>query len=187
MHRFKHQKHQSFDGLSSRNPIQGYSKRGSFSLESLSSGVFIGGRHNPIGNRFQRGEHTQGLGFGLVNSGSTHDQRSARQSSFYSACSFYAKFHDGLCQQDGPCIHCAVSQYTLRVIALIEYTTWLRPQDRVLSFSILAFNKLVGIEDRIHRQTRLQAVLPALESNLHSQSKTEFREDDHLPKIGSLL
>ena len=56
-------KRRSYDGLSSGNPSQGSSKRGSFSSGSSGSRGSSGDRRGASGSRFQRGGHTQGSGF----------------------------------------------------------------------------------------------------------------------------
>ena len=65
-------KRRSYDGLSSRSPSQGSSKRGSFSSRSSGSRGSSGDRRGARGSRFQRGGHTYGYGFRSVSSGSCH-------------------------------------------------------------------------------------------------------------------
>ena len=96
----------SYDGLSSRSPSQGSSKRGSFSSESSASRRSSGGRRGASGSRFQRGGHTQGSGFRSVSSDSSHFQRSADRGGFRSICGVCGKIHDGPCQWDNVCFQC---------------------------------------------------------------------------------
>ena len=70
-------KRRSYDGLSSGNPSQGSSKRGSFSSGSSGSRGSSGDRRGASDSRFQRGGHTQGSGFRSVSSGSSYFQGSA--------------------------------------------------------------------------------------------------------------
>ena len=56
-------KRRSYDGMSSGNPSQRSSKKGSFSSRSSGSRGSSGDRHGANGSRFQRGGHTQGSGF----------------------------------------------------------------------------------------------------------------------------
>ena len=65
-------KRRSYDGLSSGNPSQGSSKRGSFSSGSSGSRGSSGDIRGASGSRFQRGGHTQGSGFRSVSSDSSH-------------------------------------------------------------------------------------------------------------------
>ena len=67
----------SYDGLSSGNPSQGSSKRGSFNSGSSGNRGSNGDICGTSGSRFQRGGHTQGSGFRSVSSDSSHFQRSA--------------------------------------------------------------------------------------------------------------
>ena len=99
-------KRRSYDGLSSRSPSQGSSKRGSFSSGSSSSRGSSGDRRGAGGSRFQRGGHTQGSGFQSVSSGSSHFQRSADRGGFQSTCDVCGNIHDGPCQRDNVCFQC---------------------------------------------------------------------------------
>ena len=55
-----------------RRSYDGSSKRGSFSSGSSGSRGSSGDRRGANESRFQRGGHTQGAGFQLVSSGSSH-------------------------------------------------------------------------------------------------------------------
>ena len=79
-------KRRSYDGLSSGNPSQGSSKRGSFSSGSSDNRGSNGDIRGANGSRFQRGGHTQGFGFQSVSSGSSHLQRSADRGGSRSTC-----------------------------------------------------------------------------------------------------
>ena len=59
----------SYDGLYSKSPSQGSSKRGSFSSGSSVNRGSGGDKRGASGSRFQRGGHTQGAGFQSVSSG----------------------------------------------------------------------------------------------------------------------
>ena len=99
-------KRRSYDGLSSGNPSQGSSKRGSLSSGSSGSRGSIGDRRGTSGRGFQRGGHTQGSGFQSVSSGSSYFQWSAGRGSFRSACDVCGKIRDGPCQWDNTCFQC---------------------------------------------------------------------------------
>ena len=99
-------KRRSYDGLSSGNPSQGSSKRGSFSSGSSGSKGSSGDRRGASGSKFQRGGHTHGSGFRSVSSGSSHFQRSAGRDSFRSTYGVFGKIHDGPCQWDNVCFQC---------------------------------------------------------------------------------
>ena len=99
-------KRRLYDGLSSGNPSQGSSKRGSFSSGSSGSRGSCGDRRGASGRGFQRGVHTQGSGFRLVSSGSSYFQGSAGRGSFRSACDVCGKIHDWPCQWDYTCFQC---------------------------------------------------------------------------------
>ena len=90
-------KRRSYDGLSSGNPCQGSSKRGSFNSGSTGSRGSSGDRRGASGSRFQRGGHTQGSGFRLVSSGSSYFQGSVSRGGFRSTCDICGKIHDGPC------------------------------------------------------------------------------------------
>ena len=91
-------KRRSYDGLSSGNPSQESSKRGSFSSRSSGSRESSGDISGANDSRFQKGGHTQDSGFKLVSSGSSHFQRSADRGGFRSTCCVCGKIHDGPCQ-----------------------------------------------------------------------------------------
>ena len=99
-------KRRSYDGLSSGNPSQGSSKRGSFSYGSSGSRGSSGDRRGASGSRFQRGGHTQGSRFRSVSSGSSYFQGSIGRGGFRSACDVCGKIHDGPCQWDNTCFQC---------------------------------------------------------------------------------
>ena len=99
-------KRRSYDGLSSGNPSQGSSKRGSFSSGSSGSRGSSGDRRGASGRGFQRGGHTQGSGFRSASSGGGYFQGSAGQDSFRLACDVCGKIHDGPCQWDSTCYQC---------------------------------------------------------------------------------
>ena len=99
-------KRRSYDGLSSGNPSQGSSKRGSFSSGSSGSRGSSGDRRGASGSRFQRGGHTQGSEFRSVSSGSSYFQGSAGSGGFRSACDVCGKIHDGPCQWGNTCFQC---------------------------------------------------------------------------------
>ena len=99
-------KHRSYDGLSSGNPSQRSSKRGSFSPGSSGSRGSSGDRRCASGRGFHRGGHTQGSGFRSASSGGSYFQRSAGQGSFRSAYDVCSKIHDGPCQWDNTCYQC---------------------------------------------------------------------------------
>ena len=99
-------KRRSYDGLSSRNPSQGSSKRGSFSSGSSGNRRSSGDIRGASGSRFQRGGYTQGSGFRSVSSDSSHFQRSADRGGFHSICGVCGKTHDGPCQWDNVCFQC---------------------------------------------------------------------------------
>ena len=99
-------KRRSYDGLSSRSPSQGSSKRGSFSSGPSGSKGSSGDRRGAIGSRFQRGGHTHGSGFRSVSSGSSHFQRSTGRDSFHSTCGVCGKIHDGPCHWENVCYQC---------------------------------------------------------------------------------
>ena len=99
-------KRRSYDGLSSGSPSQRSSKRGSFSTGSSGSRGSSGDRRGANESRFQRGGHTQGAGFQLVSSGSSHFERSADRGGFHSTCGFCSKIHDGPCQWDNVSFQC---------------------------------------------------------------------------------
>ena len=90
-------KRQSYDGLSSGNPSQGSSKRGSLSFGSSGSIGSSGDICGASGSRFERGGHTQGSRFQSVNSGSSHFQRSADRGGSRSTYGIYGKIHDEPC------------------------------------------------------------------------------------------
>ena len=96
-------KRRSYDGLSSGNPSQGSSKRGSFSSGSSGSRGSSGDRRGASGSRFQRGEHTHGSGFRSMSIGISHFQRFVGRDGFRSTCGVYGKIHDGPCQWDNVC------------------------------------------------------------------------------------
>ena len=102
----RHTKRRSYDGLSSRNPSQRSSKRGSFSSGSSGSRGSSGDRRGASGRGFQKGGHTQGSGFRSVSSGSSYFQGSAGLGSFRLACDVCGKIHDGSCQWDYTCFQC---------------------------------------------------------------------------------
>ena len=87
-----------YDGLSSGNPSQGSSKRGSFSSGTSSGRGSSGDRRGASGSGLQRGGHTQGSGFRPVSSGSSYFQGSADRGGFRSPCDVCGKVHDGPCQ-----------------------------------------------------------------------------------------
>ena len=99
-------KRRSYDGLSSGNPSQGSSKRGSFSSGSSGSRGSSGDRRGASGRGFQRGGHTQGSGFRSARSGGSYFQGSVGRGSFRSACDVCGKIHDELCQWDNTCYQC---------------------------------------------------------------------------------
>ena len=99
-------KRRSYNGLSSGNPSQGSSKRGSFISGSSGSRGSSGDRRGASGRGFQRGGHTQGSGFCSVSSGSSYFQGSAGRGSFFSACDVCGMIHDGPCQWDNTCFQC---------------------------------------------------------------------------------
>ena len=99
-------KRRSYDGLSSGNPSQGSSKRGSFSSGSSGSRASSGDRRGASGSRFQRGGHTQGSGFRSVSSNSSYFQGFAGRGGFRSTCDICGKIHDGPCQWDNTCFQC---------------------------------------------------------------------------------
>ena len=99
-------KRRSYDGLSSGSPSRGLSKRDSFSSGSSGSRGFSGDRPGASGSRFQRGGYTQGSGFRLVSSDSSHFQRFADRGGFRSICGVCGKIHYGPCQWDNVCIQC---------------------------------------------------------------------------------
>ena len=90
-------KRRSYDGLSSRSPSQGSSKRGIFSSGSSGNRGSSGDRRGANGSRFHRGRHTHGSGFRSVNSGSIHLHIFAGRGSFRSTCGVCGKIHDGPC------------------------------------------------------------------------------------------
>ena len=171
-------KRRSYDGLSSGNPSQGSSKRGSFSFGSSGSRGSSGDRRGASGHWFQRGGHTQGSGFRSASSGGSYFQGSAGRDSFRSACDVCGKIHDGPCQWDNKCYQCGQTGQT----APIEDPARLEFQDQVLNS-----NGLVGMEDRIRRQGRSRVVPLAWDSSLHQRLKAEDREDDHLLEAESML
>ena len=65
-------KRRSYDGLSSGNPSQGSSKRGSFSFGSSGSRGSSGDMRGVRGRGFQRGRHSQGSGFRSASSGGSY-------------------------------------------------------------------------------------------------------------------
>ena len=65
-------KRRSYDGLSSGNPSQGSSKRGSFSSGSSGSRGSNGDRRGASDRGFHRGGHTQSYGFRSLSSGSSY-------------------------------------------------------------------------------------------------------------------
>ena len=99
-------KRRSYDGLSSGDPSQRSSKRGSFSSGSSGSRGSSGDRLCANGSRFQRGGHTQGSGFRSVSSGSSYFQGSAGRGGFCSDCDVCGNIHDGPCQWDYTCFQC---------------------------------------------------------------------------------
>ena len=99
-------KRRPYDGLSSGNPSQGSSKRGSFSSGSSGSRGSSGDIRGASGSRFQRGGYTQGSGFRSVSSDSSHLQRSADRGDFRLICGVCEKTHDGPCQWDNVCFQC---------------------------------------------------------------------------------
>ena len=96
-------KRRSNDGVSSGNPSQGSSKRGTFSSGSSGSKGSSGNIRGANGSRFQRGRHTQCSGFQSVSSGSSNFQRSVDRGGSRSTCSVCDKIHDGPCQWDNVC------------------------------------------------------------------------------------
>ena len=93
----------SYDGLSSGNPSQRSSKRGSFRSGALGGRGSSGDRRGASSSWLQRGGHTQGAGFRLVSSGSSYFQGSADRGGFRSPCDVCGKVHDGPCQWDYTC------------------------------------------------------------------------------------
>ena len=93
----------SYDGLSSGNPSQGSSKRGSFSSETSGGRGSSGDRRGASGSWPQRGGHTQGSGFRLVSSDSSYFQGSVDRGGFRSPCDICGKVHDGPCQWGYTC------------------------------------------------------------------------------------
>ena len=65
-------KRRSYDGLSSGNPSQGSSKRGSFSSGSSGSRGSSGDMRGVRSRGFQRGGHSQGSGFQSASSGGSY-------------------------------------------------------------------------------------------------------------------
>ena len=65
-------KRRSYDGLSSGNPSQGSSKRGSFSSGSSGSRGSSGDMRGVRGHGFQRGGHSQGSGFRSASSSGSY-------------------------------------------------------------------------------------------------------------------
>ena len=107
-------KRRSYDGLSSGNPGQGSSKRGSFSFRSSGSRGSRVDRRGASDSRFQRGGHTQGSGFRLVSSGSSYFQGSTGRGRFRSTCDVCGKIHDGPCQWDNTCFQCGQTEHFKR-------------------------------------------------------------------------
>ena len=107
-------KHRSYDGLYSRSPSQGSSKRGSFSSRSSGGRGSSGDRRGADGSRFQRGGHTHGSGFQSVSSGSSHFQRSAGRSSYRLTCGICGKVHSGPCQWGNVCFQCGQTGHLRR-------------------------------------------------------------------------
>ena len=99
-------RHRSYDGLSSGNPSQGSSKRGSISSGTSGGRGSSGDRRGASGSGLQRGEHTQDSGFQLVNSGSSYFQGFADRGGFRSPCDIYGKVHDGPYQWEYTCFQC---------------------------------------------------------------------------------
>ena len=174
-------KRRSYDGLSSGSPSQGSSKRGSFSSGSSGSRGSSGDRRSASGSRFQRGGHTHGPGLRSVSSGSSHFQRSAGRDGFRSTCGVCGKIHDGPCQWDNVCFQCGQTGHFRRDCP-IEDPTRLESQDQVLSS-----NRLVGMEDWIHRQGIPRVVPLARDSSLHLRLEAGDREDDHLLEAEFML
>ena len=52
---------------------------------------------------------------------------------------------------------------------------------------LLSSNRLVGMEDRIHRQGRPRVVPLARDSSLHQRPEAGGREDDHLLEVEFML
>ena len=96
----------SYDGLSSGNPSQGSSKRGSFSFGTSGGRGSSGDRHGASGSGPQRGGHAQGSGFRPVSSDSSYFQGSADRGGFRSPCDICGKVHDGPCQWGYACFQC---------------------------------------------------------------------------------
>ena len=99
-------KHRSYDGLSSGNPSQGSSKRGSFSSGTSGGRGSSGDRHGASGSWPQRGGHARGSGFRPVSSDSSYFQGSADRGGFRSPCDICGKVHDGPCQWGYACFQC---------------------------------------------------------------------------------
>ena len=95
-----------YDGLSSGNPSQGSSKRGSFSSETSSGRGSNRDRHGASGSGLQRGGHTRGFGFRPVSRANSYFQGSAGRGDFRSVCDVCGKIHDGPCQWDNTCFQC---------------------------------------------------------------------------------
>ena len=96
----------SYDGLSSGNPSQGSSKRGSFSSGTLGGRGSSGDRHGASGSGPQRGGHARGSGFRPVSSDSSYFQGSIDRGGFRSPCDICGKVHDGPCQWGYACFQC---------------------------------------------------------------------------------
>ena len=137
--------------LSSGNPNQGSSKRGSFSSGTSSGRGSSGDRRGASGTRLQRGGHTQGFGFRPVSSGSSYFKGSADRGGFRSPCDVCGKVHDGPFQWDYKCFQCG--QDISRGTAPIEGPAILESQNQVLGSS-----GLVDMGDRICRQDRSRVV-----------------------------
>ena len=88
-------KRRSYDGLSSGNPSQGSSKRGSFSSRSSGSRGSSGDRRGASGRGFQRGGHTQGSGFRSASSGGSYFLGSIGQDISVRLVMFAARFMMG--------------------------------------------------------------------------------------------
>ena len=174
-------KRRSYDGLSSGNPSQGSSKRGSFSSGSSGSRGSSGDRRGASGCGFQRGGHTHGSGFRSASSGDSYFQGSTGKAVSDRLVMFAVRFMMG---HASGIIH-AISvgrQDISGGTAPIEDPARLEFQDQVLSSS-----GLVGMEDRIRRQGRPRVVPLAWDSSLHQWLEAEDREDDHLLEAESML
>ena len=85
----------SYDGLSSGNPSQGSSKRGSFSSGTSGGRGSSGERRGASSSGPQIGGHAQGSGFRPVSSDSSYFQGSIDRGGFRSPCDICGKVHNG--------------------------------------------------------------------------------------------